>query len=127
MTGVQCGLTVARRGLGLQVDDDNSHLVLPPPGAANDEELRSSSIPEDQEEDKGACHLEAWTVSVADIGWDFIVFPTELNINFCVGACPPPPFQSRHNASTNAIARAGIKRVRYGTYNHSLCWSLKQG
>ena len=51
-------------------------------------------------------------MSVADIGWDFIVYPTELEINFCVGACPPLPFQTRLNASTNAIARAGIKRVR---------------
>ncbi|XP_034251843.1 uncharacterized protein LOC117651686 [Thrips palmi] len=58
------------------------------------------------------CHLEAWTVSVADLGWDFISQPRMLDINFCVGRCPTLLLDKHFNASTNALARTGIKNTR---------------
>ncbi|KAK3927487.1 Bone morphogenetic protein 15 [Frankliniella fusca] len=64
------------------------------------------------EADDAFCHLEAWTVSVADLKWDFIVAPRTLDINFCVGRCPPVLYEKRFNASTNAIARNLIKQER---------------
>lgn len=66
----------------------------------------------EQEDAEEYCHLEAWTVSVADLGWDFISQPRMLDINFCVGRCPTLLLDQHFNASTNAVARTGIKNTR---------------
>lgn len=74
--------------------------------------MSSAEQEEEGEDDKAYCHLETWTVSVDDLGWSFFVAPKTLDINFCVGRCPPLPFDNRFNASTNAIARTAFKKAK---------------
>lgn len=62
--------------------------------------------------DSQFCHLETWTVSLHDLGWEFVVAPRSIDINFCVGKCPTMLLDLHFNASTNAIARTAIKRER---------------
>ena len=60
------------------------------------------------------CHLEKWTVEVADLGWDdWIYAPRTFAPNYCGGGCPQLLISGVHNATNHAFIK-NIFRGRVG-------------
>jgi hypothetical protein len=51
------------------------------------------------------CRLAPWLVLPKQLGWQDIVYPSELLLNLCVGQCPPPVLHASLQPSNHAVAR----------------------
>lgn len=54
------------------------------------------------------CHLHAWNLNFADIGWNWVQHPTRMSMNFCLGGCPATSLitNPNFNMTNHAFFRA---------------------
>ncbi|XP_059469402.1 uncharacterized protein LOC132193053 [Neocloeon triangulifer] len=51
------------------------------------------------------CQLEDWGVTARQLGWNNLVYPTNVSLNLCVGQCPRPILHPALKPSSHALAR----------------------
>lgn len=62
-------------------------------------------------EQKNACHLEPYTVSFEDLGWDSIISPANISMNLCIGHCSFNQLPAHLEPSNHAVMQNHYNKI----------------
>ncbi|XP_008545990.1 protein 60A [Microplitis demolitor] len=85
-----------------------------------DESLMNPLEKQTNEYRKLKCNLRGMTLNFGDIGFDFIVFPSSIDLNDCIGTCRFP-FADRANATNHAIYKSLLSKYGVSRLNTPNC------